>query len=499
MAVKKLAWAVTYANAAGKSLRNEYETEAQARSFAARKKKQAMEEGLTLPRVDKLKPHRWEAGYQDNQGRWKTKRFKLQSEAQSFVEEQTRAVRNRTYVDPRRAQETTVAELYQSWIQRIQTVGSSGRKPANPKTVQGYEWIYRRLIGPTWSDFPLGNIRYQEVSQWAQSMRGVTGAVASPNARARAVNQFSRMLNYAVSQQLLAFNPAKDASGGRDYVPEAKKQRSPVYLSMRQLERLASCCGQYEPMVRFTGLTGLRWGEVTALQVKDLDLGPRPCVVVERAYAEVNGGLVLGETKGHESREIPLPTFLADELMALTEGKVSSGLVFTSANGRPLRNSNFTRRIYSPARDTAGSAVALLQAGVGASEYRKGLAYFGPATASAVRRLQEEAGLEPTGLVEGALWRLVSANMGIGKGAQRTFDGVSHLQLCEGDMDFRPPVFHDLRHTAVSLYLSVTKNVKHVQRIAGHKDATTTLNTYAELFDDDFYESASGLEKLRAG
>ncbi|WP_430298467.1 tyrosine-type recombinase/integrase [Sinomonas sp. B1-1] len=57
----------------------------------------------------------------------------------------------------------------------------------------------------------------------------------------------------------------------------------------------------------------------------------------------------------------------------------------------------------------------------------------------------------------------------------------TRIRLQSGDIDFAPPVFHDLRHTAVSLYLAVTKNVKHVQRIAGHKDATTTLNVYAEL------------------
>lgn len=64
------------------------------------------------------------------------------------------------------------------------------------------------------------------------------------------------------------------------------------------------------------------------------------------------------------------------------------------------------------------------------------------------------------------------------KGEQRDWllRSVGIVLEC-GDMDFRPPVFHDLRHTAVSLYLTVTKNVKHVQRIAGHKDGTTTINT----------------------
>lgn len=56
-----------------------------------------------------------------------------------------------------------------------------------------------------------------------------------------------------------------------------------------------------------------------------------------------------------------------------------------------------------------------------------------------------------------------------------------------------PPTFHDLRHTAVSLILAQTHNVKLAQRIAGHKDATMTLNTYAELFADDLHLASDAL------
>lgn len=56
-----------------------------------------------------------------------------------------------------------------------------------------------------------------------------------------------------------------------------------------------------------------------------------------------------------------------------------------------------------------------------------------------------------------------------------------------------PPTFHDLRHTAVSLILAQTHNVKLAQRIAGHKDATMTLNTYAELFADDLHSASDAL------
>jgi integrase len=44
---------------------------------------------------------------------------------------------------------------------------------------------------------------------------------------------------------------------------------------------------------------------------------------------------------------------------------------------------------------------------------------------------------------------------------------------------------HDLRHTAASLAISAGANVKAVQRMLGHASAAMTLDTYADLFDED--------------
>lgn len=44
---------------------------------------------------------------------------------------------------------------------------------------------------------------------------------------------------------------------------------------------------------------------------------------------------------------------------------------------------------------------------------------------------------------------------------------------------------HDLRHTAASIAIHSGANVKAVQRMLGHRTATMTLDTYAELFDSD--------------
>ena len=53
---------------------------------------------------------------------------------------------------------------------------------------------------------------------------------------------------------------------------------------------------------------------------------------------------------------------------------------------------------------------------------------------------------------------------------------------------------HDLRHTAASLAISAGANVKAVQRMLGHASAAMTLDTYADLFDDDLDAVAEALD-----
>jgi integrase len=57
---------------------------------------------------------------------------------------------------------------------------------------------------------------------------------------------------------------------------------------------------------------------------------------------------------------------------------------------------------------------------------------------------------------------------------------------------------HDLRHTAASLAVSAGANVKAVQRMLGHASAAMTLDTYADLFDDDLDAVSGALDDLRA-
>lgn len=126
-------------------------------------------------------------------------------------------------------------------------------------------------------------------------------------------------------------------------------------------------------MVLVAGYGGLRWGELTALGPRDVTGSE---VLVSKAYADVAGQLILGPTKTHAVRRVPLPPVVAAELRSWATG-CSTATLFASAAGSPLRNRNWRRDVLTPTsrktlrrnvtphqlRDTAAS----LAIGAGAS------------------------------------------------------------------------------------------------------------------------------------
>ena len=83
----------------------------------------------------------------------------------------------------------------------------------------------------------------------------------------------------------------------------------------------------HSEVVRFLAYTGLRWGEMAALQVCDFDILRRR-VNVSRVTEASGAGLVWSTPKTYERRSVPFPAALADELAALMVGKDRDALVF---------------------------------------------------------------------------------------------------------------------------------------------------------------------------
>ncbi|WP_346921364.1 tyrosine-type recombinase/integrase [Glutamicibacter creatinolyticus] len=288
----------------------------------------------------------WRVDYRDPSGKRHRPAFKTKKEAMAYEAEQKQRLATGTWVDPAVAQKTTVAELYRLWHERVSTVGARGRRPVGPKTLAGYEWLWRKHMAPRWEHAFLASVTYEEVSDWVASLE------VGNSTKAAVANVFGRIMSEAVRRRMLPLNPTKDAAGNRDYVPEVRR-KGHTYLTMPQLLLLSE---RFEPpydlMVVLAGVCGPRWGELTALTPDDVELGSQPMLTINKAYTDVQGRLHLGDTKTIEERNVPMPRLVADRLAKHLEG-ATAPTVFRSPTGLVLRASNFRTRLWTPAVEEA--------------------------------------------------------------------------------------------------------------------------------------------------
>ncbi|EZP28399.1 site-specific integrase [Microbacterium oleivorans] len=177
-------------------------------------------------------------------------------------------------------------------------------------------------------------------------------------------------------------------------------------------------------------------GEATGLTVADVDVSRRRLSISSNAVI-VNGHVIVGTPKTHERRTVVYPAFLDAAMTHAITLKRPDELVFPAETGGYLRPGNSRSGWFAGACKRAR-----LEDASDAAEFR-----------------------------------------GRGEKTRAVMPRVTP---------------HDLRHTAASLAISAGANVKAVQRMLGHASAAMTLDTYAELFDDDLDDVASSLEVARS-
>jgi integrase len=229
-----------------------------------------------------------------------------------------------------------------------------------------YERQWENYIEPRWGATRLSSIHYEDVAEWVSTLQSISsvaeghGKSAGAETKKAVGGLFSRMLRFAVMRRYLARNPAEDASGRASYIPGKREvsqtKRQHIFLTASQLMAVADHSEEYRDLILFAGTCGLRWGEIAALQVRDVKLDSKPFVHVQRAFKEVGGQLSGGTTKSGENRKVPVPGMIAPMLRQRIQGREPNALVFTSPNGGALRNSNFTKRYYAPAIKAAAIA-----------------------------------------------------------------------------------------------------------------------------------------------
>lgn len=220
-----------------------------------------------------------------------------------------------------------------------------GRRELKPRT----RVEYARLIEVLVTTFgPAGSTR----SPGRTSVPGTPRGVRSDRRLEPTYALLRTILNTAVEEELLATNPCRIRGGGR---PTGRSGMRPA--TVEEIGQIAAGMPErYRLMVHLAAWCAIRFGELTELRRKDIDLR-HGVIRVRRAVTWPNGQAHVGTPKSDAGiRDVSIPPHLLPDIRHHLDRfaqKGTDGLVFPNTGGQHMHHGSLYK-VYRPARAAAG-------------------------------------------------------------------------------------------------------------------------------------------------
>lgn len=299
-------------------------------------------------RIRRLPSGRWQARYPDGRGSMVAadQTFRTKTDADRFLAGIETDLTRGTWFDPRAGQER-VDSYATRWLVARRVKG----RPLAPRTVEMYRWQLHRHILPTLGRLELRQLDITAVRTWHATLSGPSGPGAIT--AAKCYRLIRAICNTAVADGELPRNPCALRGAGDEHSAERPA------VTVPEVYALAEAVGpRWRALVLLAAFSGLRFGELSGLTRKRLDL-LHLTVTVAVSVAELPGGVRhIGPPKSDAGRRIvAIPEVLVPELTEhLTHYSAAGpdGPVFIGEHGGPLRSANFSRSVWRPAVATLG-------------------------------------------------------------------------------------------------------------------------------------------------
>lgn len=250
-----------------------------------------------------------------------------------------------TLVDPSKV---TVGEYVCSWLAGAHL---------SPKTAERYRELVSNQIVPHLGAVPLQKLKPADMQRWHQTLLKSGSKDGQPLA-ARTVGHAHRVLHRALAEaartEVLARNVASLV-----HPPKADAEEIEILTAPQKAEVVEKLRGHVlYPIVVLALATGMRRGELLALQWRDADLDTG-IIKVERSLEQTRAGLRIKLPKTrHGRRAITLPTSAVETLRAHRKDQLElrlrlglgaptpDGPIFSTIDGRH-RDPNGTTREWA--------------------------------------------------------------------------------------------------------------------------------------------------------
>jgi integrase len=267
----------------------------------------------------------WRVRYRGPDGRERSKAFARRRDAEAFEDEINIQLRRGDWIDPRRSQ----VKLADVWREYHDT----GTQHLRATTRQNYRAGWRN-IEPYLGGWRLSKIEHADVAEWIADLSAAKG----PETVRQAHRVLCLVFDFAIQTRRLRLNPARGVR-----LPKRPPARERI-LTVAEVDALARAMGTEGDLVLAMAYLGLRWSELAALRVRDIDQTRRRVRVVERA-TEVGGRMDISAPKSTASRrQVAVPALLEPVLRDRVVGREPDELVFPAPDGGHLRNGNWRSR-----------------------------------------------------------------------------------------------------------------------------------------------------------
>lgn len=312
--------------------------------------------------------------------------FGAKEDAEAWLAARRAEIRDEDWSPPKSRKPVTFGEHAERWLTNRQL---------KPRSRYHYRKTLDARILPTFKDVALKHMTADLIDDWHYRQGD-----GRPTARAHAYGLLRTILSDAVQRRLIDFNPCHIRGAGNT---KRVKQIEPATIP--ELAALTEAMPErYRLMVLLAAWCGLRFGELTELRRKDIDL-TTGVVKVRRAVVRVEGQFIVGTPKSDAGiRNVNMPPHLLPVVKAHLSNNITGGrdgLLFPAAGDPTQHLAPATLyRVFYKAREAAGRpdlrfhdlrhTGAVLAASTGAT-LAELMARLGHSTAGAAMRYQHAA------------------------------------------------------------------------------------------------------------
>ena len=303
-----------------------------------------------------------------------SKTFARKSDAEAWEREQYRALAFGEFIPPTRSA-TRFSEVAAQFLEarRGQISPHSWRTDRdNLANIPG--WFAAR---------PLSSIGESDILRYLTEQL----AVKAHSTVQRAKTTLGSVFAYAVREKMITRNPMRDVR-----MPPGETRISAGVQTFTDAELAQTLRLQQEvrphlaAVTEFLALTGLRWSELRALRVRDLQQVPLPAIRVSRAHSD---GYAEKGTKTGKVRLVPLTDRGWEIASTHAAGRKRTDYLFTGESGLQLRGNLFRRFVAWSETAPSGrtihdlrhyAASAWLRAGIPVNQVSQWLGHANPNT-----------------------------------------------------------------------------------------------------------------------